>query len=927
MTGKLDARLPQGFGHLEGIADEAAGTAAGVRPCAGADETTRRRAARARTRLQCLPIRCAAVVLCLVGLTACKSSTSSDASMLRAGVAPGGVAFPPAREAMAAQLRKSPEAAGLRPGIIEALQRAMPEGHWALWRHGYLLHVEGDFQRSIEIKSAAKAIHAVLVGATLEQGRIFSVDDDVADFVPALRGSGVTWRHLLTQTAGLHEPDLPPGRRFVYHETNPEMLCEALARVWGRAGYRYGYDKVIANALLDPIGARGWETDAQDDGVRLVMDLEDLGRFGLLMTTGGVWRGRQVVPADFLRELSTKQTRGMEPDYHVLPKPDMPHVESGLRPEDFPEAPYGYMTWVNTDRDLWPDASASWAAAHGSGNHIVAWDPGSGMVLAVLGGRFAEVEGAPPGWPVPMRPALETIDAYLAGPHPGVAPRKQRLGEIAAQRVWAPFEITLRGPKSTSRAGPNPFGLRLDIEFEAPRGERLRVPGFYAGNGRGGPDGDVWKVRFAADEPGLWRVITHSSAAALDGLEGSFEVEPAAPDAPDFFRWGRLEAVAQPGDGIRYLKFRDGPYWLKTGADGPENFLGSFEHYDTQEKRTKAVDYLASRGINALYVMTHNVGGDHRDVWPWLGNSEEKAKASATRDVRFDIPRLERWRTVFEHMQRRGLAIHLVLEDDSGWIGFDRPRYYREMIARFGDLPALLFNLAEEHDERYSLTEALEHMALLARLDPYDHPRGIHNVNEPEPEYLQSPHVDFASIQTKFLDPLDHSPLALEWIESASELGTRVPMIGFDEPRPELVRSGWWAVLLGGGVYEVLVKPPFDQPMEAADRTWIELGGARAFLETLPFWKMAPRPDLVVEGKALLLAAPGEAYALYLPEGGSVAVTLAEGPDYEAAWWKPSQGRDGALRQAGSVAGGTRTFTAPEAGDWALSLRAVPNRR
>ena len=161
----------------------------------------------------------------------------------------------------------------------------------------------------------------------------------------------------------------------------------------------------------------------------------------------------------------------------------------------------------------------------------------------------------------------------------------------------------------------------------------------------------------------------------------------------------------------------------------------------------------------------------------------------------------------------------------------------------------------------------------------------------------------------------------------AQALGTRVPMIGFDEPRPELVRSGWWAALLGGGVYEVLVKPPFDQPMQAADRTWIELGGTRAFLETLPFWKMAPRPDLVVEGKALMLAAPGVAYALYLPEGGSVAVALAEGTDYQAAWWDPSQGRDGALRQAGSVAGGTRSFTAPAAGDWALSLRAVRNRK
>lgn len=354
-----------------------------------------------------------AALACALG---CDRPAPIERPALREALAPPGVAFPPPGESPGVQPRKTPEQAGFRPEVLEALQQAIVGGRWALWRHGHLIHVEGAFDRTTEIKSAAKTFHAALVGAALEQGRIGSVDDDVAPFAPALVGRGITWRHLLTQTSGLHDPELAPGTRFVYHEKNPTVLCHALARVWGRASYRDSYADVIGSALLDRIDARGWSTHIREDGVRLVMDLEDLGRFGLLMVTGGVWRDRRVLPEEFVRALGTKQTRGIQPDYDVRPKPLMPLVHSGLRAEDFPEAPYGFLTWTNSDGDLWPGASPTWAAAHGAGNDIVAWDGASGVVLAVLRGNFAPLPDAPPGWPVPMRPALETIDANLAAP-------------------------------------------------------------------------------------------------------------------------------------------------------------------------------------------------------------------------------------------------------------------------------------------------------------------------------------------------------------------------------------------------------------------------------------------------------------------------------------------------------------------------------
>src|SRR5690606_37611942 len=59
------------------------------------------------------------------------------------------------------------------------------------------------------------------------------------------------------------------------------------------------------------------------------------------------------------------------------------------------------------------------------------------------------------------------------------------------------------------------------------------------------------------------------SATSFDGEAGSFEVEGRDSGAPGFYKWGRLEYV-----GGHYLKFRDGSYWIKGGADSPENLLG-----------------------------------------------------------------------------------------------------------------------------------------------------------------------------------------------------------------------------------------------------------------------------------------------------------------------------------------------------------------
>ena len=197
-------------------------------------------------------------------------------------------------------------------------------------------------------------------------------------------------------------------------------------------------------------------------------------------------------------------------------------------------------------------------------------------------------------------------------------------------------------------------------------------------DGKGGLDGQVWKVRFAADRNGKWSYRTESPHPQLNGRTGSFQVTDPPANAPEFHRKGRIEYV-----GARCLKFREGGYWLKFGADEPENLLGTAFGLNDWEAKKQEIDYLAARRINSVYVMTHTLEGDANDVWPWVGATPEEAKRN---HQRFDAAKLEKWRELFEHAQAKGIVIQLVLEDDSGWTGHDHARHYREIIARFGYL-------------------------------------------------------------------------------------------------------------------------------------------------------------------------------------------------------------------------------------------------
>jgi hypothetical protein len=319
-------------------------------------------------------------------------------------------------------------------------------------------------------------------------------------------------------------------------------------------------------------------------------------------------------------------------------------------------------------------------------------------------------------------------------------------------KKWHTLRFLFDGPQCSETAfKPSPF---LDYRFEVTftKGNKTyKVPGFFAADGEsaetGAVSGNKWQVNFVPDEAGVWNYlvsfrtgddISISDQAeegiklAPNGTSGTFTINSTDQSAPGFLAKGRVEYV-----GERYLKFREsGGYFLKGGADSPENFLAYTGFDQTNRFGTKAVtregeanpkegchnyeshvkdwkegdptwqgtkgkgiigalNYLASQGVNSQYMLMMNIMGDGKDVWPYSDYNER---------YRFDCSKLDQWEIVFSHMERLGIMMHLVLQEtenecllDGGHTDVQRKLYLRELVARFGHHLAITWNLGEEN--------------------------------------------------------------------------------------------------------------------------------------------------------------------------------------------------------------------------------------
>lgn len=502
-------------------------------------------------------------------------------------------------------------------------------------------------------------------------------------------------------------------------------------------------------------------------------------------------------------------------------------------------------------------------------------------------------------------------------------------------KKWHKVTLNFTGDQLSENDADNPFlNYRLNVTFK--NGDKTYVvPGFYAADGNSAETssekGTIWKVRFTPDQIGIWTYevsfrkgaaiavnnnMNAGEAVSFDGLKGRFRIEESDKVGRDFRAKGRLKYV-----GERYLQFEDSKeYFLKGGADSPENFLGYIDFdqtppshkYSAHSKDWKqgdptwkngkgkniigALNYLASKGMNSVYFLTMNVQGDGKDVWPWIDVNER---------YRFDCSKLDQWEIVFDHMEKLGLMMHIVTQEtenelllDIGELGVQRKLYYRELIARFSHHLAITWNLGEENgpvhwspkgqndDDRKAMAEYLK------MNDPYQNYVALHthSIKKEQDLYLEPllgfEYLDGPSMQTHEQNEIheitkrwisDSQKTDKNWVVCQDEIGpadTGAKPDAVDPEHNKIRNKVLWGNLMAGGAgvewyfgYKYAHNDLNCEDWRSRDILWEQTKHALDFFQTyIPFTEMKSADDLTSNPSDYVFAQNGIVYAVYVPK-------------------------------------------------------------
>ena len=541
-------------------------------------------------------------------------------------------------------------------------------------------------------------------------------------------------------------------------------------------------------------------------------------------------------------------------------------------------------------------------------------------------------------------------------------------------KKWHKITLSFTGEPLSEYDKENPFlNYRLNVTFKN-KDKIYIVPGFYAADGNASETsadkGNIWQVRFSPDEMGEWEYtvsfrqgeqiaisddIYEGTPVSFDGTKGTFTIEASDKMGDDFRAKGRLNYV-----GERYLQFADTKdYFLKGGADSPESFLAYYEFDQTpashkfephardwndgdptwQNGKGKnimgALNYLASKGMNAVYFLTMNVQGDGKDVWPWTDMNER---------YRFDCSKLDQWEKVFDHMDKLGLMMHIVTQEtenelllDIGETGVQRKLYYRELIARFSHHLGITWNLGEENGplswtpKGQTDNDRKDMAKYIKTHDPYHNLVVLHTHAEPKAQdlfltpLLGYAYLDGPSMQTHDIN--DIHDITKKWIKESKEFGQPWVVcqdeIGpadtgakpdADDPEHNEIRSKvLWANLMAGGAgvewyfgYKFAHNDLKCEDWRSRDILWDQTKYALDFFQKhIPFKNMMPADDLTDNPSDYVFVDIGNTYAIYFPEVNETTLDLsANSSKFTIKWYNPRTGgelQDGSIK---SVKGG-----------------------
>lgn len=547
----------------------------------------------------------------------------------------------------------------------------------------------------------------------------------------------------------------------------------------------------------------------------------------------------------------------------------------------------------------------------------------------------------------------------------------------------------------------NPFlNYRYEVTFTHVVSQATYVvPGHYSGrldNADGGTGGGLFRCYFSPDRSGQWNYkisfrkgtniavtanMTGDPGHTLDTKSGSFTVSPSDKTGRDHRYHGRLEYV-----GERYLRYSGSKeYFIKGGADSPENFLAYDEFDNTPnnmgsnnlrnrkswvahapdyeskdeaylweisgEKRGQeilgAVNYLAKKGMNVFSFIPMNINGDDKNVFPYI---------SDTVYTRMDLSKLDQWERVFSYADSKGMYLHFKLfeiENDSllndGNLEIERKLYFREMVSRFGHHLALNWNLGEEND--LSISKVKDDGEYIKGLDPYDHlivvhtgrTSGAHNGRYGQLTGSQSV-LTGASMQINQYQVHKQTKIWIDnaiaagkpWVVANDEQASGVPSdtggnlqvdnISYD--KDDVRKEVLWGNLMAGGAgveYYFGDEDLSNEDFGTRSDTWDWTQHALTFFrENLPFWDMANENGLVGnmdDDNSVYCFAKVGDIYVVYLPNGGTRSLTTSNDVFEVSWYDPRNGRFQTAPEEIN-SNGTLSLNAPDGvNDWVALVK------
>ena len=342
-----------------------------------------------------------------------------------------------------------------------------------------------------------------------------------------------------------------------------------------------------------------------------------------------------------------------------------------------------------------------------------------------------------------------------------------------------------------------------------------------------------------------------------------------------------------------WLKRKDGGPFFMCGPGDPEDFLyrGKIKPDGTRDgDQTALIEKLKGTGANCIYLMavrSHGGDGDKTHN-PFVNNDPRKGINSKV---------LAQWEGWFSEMDNNGIVVYLFLYDDNAriWntgdrVGKEEKDFIHTLVNWFEHHRNLIWCIAEEYQEAFSVERVKNIAAEIRMADDYDHVIAVHKLTGLDfSEFAGEPNIDQFAIQHNVsnADAL-HQGMIDVWERAQGKYNLNMSEAA-EYGSGQEARKKSWACAMGGAYVMIL-----EMDIAATAKSDLEdCGRLVRFFESTNFNEMSPHDELGFAGTKYVLALPRSSYIAYAPElRGKIGLKDMRAGSYEFRWFDCVTGKE-----------------------------------